>query len=185
MKVTVKQVTSWERVANAARMTVHKDALGHEPSDKFKRTILMAEHSPIRNLEFDVTIEDVPYFVVMHLVRHNQGIEKFVGTSREDRTGVNREERKQTDLVSCMFSLNTQALINISRKRLCNCADRETIKVWKAVVEAIREIDPIVASFCAPECLYRGFCPEQNTCGYSLTQRFEKDLLAYRNLVKV
>jgi len=173
MEITVKQVTSWERVATAARMTVHKAALGHEPTDDFKKRILRAEHSPIRQLEYDITIKDVPYFVVMHLVRHHIGIEKFVATSREDRTGIKRDERKQTDLVDCMFSCNVQALISISRKRLCACADSSTRATWRVVVEKLREIDPVLADACVPDCVYRGRCPELYSCGYALTREFK------------
>ena len=36
---------------------------------------------------------------------------------------------------------NIQALINISEKRLCTCADPTTIKYWEAVLEAIKESD--------------------------------------------
>ena len=41
---------SYEQVANRARTTVSKEELGKDPSDTFKRKILMAEHSPIRSL---------------------------------------------------------------------------------------------------------------------------------------
>lgn len=181
MKVEVKRVTDWQRVLNAARKTVHKDSLDKEPSDDFKRKILMSEHSPIRLLEFDVSLKDVPYFVVMHLVRHKHGFEPFVSTSREDRTGVKRADRRQTDLIDCQFSLNAQAFINISRKRLCSCADIETRKTWIAIIDALREVEPILASLCVPECEYRGFCPEINSCGMDKLPSFNSILEVYRN----
>lgn len=182
MEITIKRVTDWERVANAARMTVHKGALGKEPSETFKRKILMAEHTPIRLLEFDVTIKDVPYFVVMHLVRHNQGFEKFVATSREDRTGVPREERRQTDLVDCQFSMNAQAFINVSYRRLCRQADSDTIKVWQEIIKALSEVEPILAEFCVPACIYRGFCPEMKSCGAADAPTHKYKVLFYRTL---
>ena len=80
------------------------------------------------------------------------------------------------------MSANAQALINISRKRLCSCASKETREAWTQVKEAIAEIDPIMASKMVPECLYRGFCPEfMKPCGYSKTKKFEEDLVNYRN----
>lgn len=184
MEITIKKVTNWERVADATRMTVHKGGLGHEPTEKFKIKMLYAEHTPIRLLEFDVTIKDVPYFVVMHLVRHSQGIEKFVATSREDRTGVPRTERRQTDLVDCQFSLNAQAFINMSYRRLCTGADAKTIEVWRGIVEKLREIEPELAFVCVPECIYRGFCPEIVSCGLCDTPKYKKWREDYVNHLK-
>lgn len=184
MEIEVKKVTDWNRVLNAARMTVHKKALDKEPSDKFKHSIMMSEHSPIRLLEFDIIIRDIPYCNMGHFVRHVMGIEKFVTTSREDRTNVPRSERRQTDPVDCQFSVNAQALINISRRRLCSCADKETIKIWNAVKSAIECVDPIVAKYMVRNCIYRGFCPEDECCGYRYTQQFNKELSDYRKLIE-
>lgn len=41
---------SWREVVDDCRATVGKESLGHEPSEKFKRNILIAEHSPIADL---------------------------------------------------------------------------------------------------------------------------------------
>jgi hypothetical protein len=80
------------------------------------------------------------------------------------------------------MSANAQALINISRKRLCSCASPETREAWKLVKDGIRKIDPVLADKMVPECLYRGFCPEfMNPCGYSKTEKFKEDLEKYRN----
>lgn len=80
------------------------------------------------------------------------------------------------------MTANAQALINISRKRLCSCASPETREAWKQVKEAITKIDPVMASKMVPECIYRGFCPEfMNPCGYSKTEKFQNDLKIYRN----
>lgn len=174
MKATAKRVTDWNRVLNAARMTAHLPLLDKEPTDTFKRKILKAEHSPVRLLEYDIIVEDVPYYVIMHLVRHFNGIEKFVATSREDRTGVPREERKQTDHIDAMFSVNAQAMLNISRVRLCRQASKETRELWRMIVDAVGEIDPIVRAFCVPNCVYRGLCPEIKTCGFNYHKDREK-----------
>ena len=80
------------------------------------------------------------------------------------------------------MSANAQALINISRKRLCSCAAAETREAWKQVKAAIREVDPVLADKMVPECIYRGFCPEfMNPCGYSKTPQYQEDLKKYRN----
>lgn len=185
MEITIKRVTNWQRVADAARMTVHRGSLGKEPSDKFKAESLMSAHSPKYTLEFDIIFKDVPYFTCMHLVRHNIGVIPFVATSREDRTGVPRNERKQTDLVDMMLAVNAQSIINISQLRLCACADPETRKVWRVVVDKLAEIEPMLAHCCVPQCVFRGRCPEpeKNRCGYDLTEAHHKAVDEYWSLI--
>lgn len=179
-----KQITPWKRALNAARRTIGKKPLDKEPSDSWKAKMLLAEHSPIRLLEFDWIWGDIKQYVTTHLVRHHEGCEKFVHSQREDRRdlGCSRDELPQGSLNDMMMSANAQALINISRKRLCSCASKETREAWKTVKEAIKEIDPIMADKMVPECIYRGFCPEfMNSCGYSKTEQFQKDLEKYRS----
>lgn len=179
-------VTTWKRVLNAARRTIGKNPLDKEPSDSWKAKMLLAEHSPIRLLEYDWTWTQIQQWITAHLVRHHEGCEKFVHTQRVDRNsalqGLDRDDLPQGLLNDMDMSANAQALINISRKRLCSCASKETREAWQQVKEAIKEIDPIMASKMVPECLYRGFCPEFiNPCGYSKTKKFEEDLINYRN----
>ena len=185
----MENATMWQRVLNAARRTIGKKPLSKEPSDEWKAKMLLAEHSPIRLLEFDWTWDEIEQWVTTHLVRHHNGCEKFVHTQRGDRRtlyeeyGVNsRNELPQGALNSMDMTANAQALINISRKRLCSCASPETREAWKQVKEAIAKIDPVMASKMVPECIYRGFCPEfMNPCGYSKTEKFQNDLKIYRN----
>ncbi len=175
------QVTSWKRALNVARRTVGKKPLDKEPSDSWKAKMILAEHSPIRLVEFDWTWEDIKQWVTTHIVRHHEGCEKFVSTQRDDRTNssTSRDELSQGSLNSMDMTANVQALINISRKRLCNNASKDTRDAWKQVIESIREIDPVVADKCVPDCLYRGFCPELNCCGYVNTQKYQEDRVNY------
>lgn len=183
------QVTSWKRVLNAARRTIGKEPLDKEPSNSWKAKILLAEHSPIRLLEYEWTWKNIQQWVTTHLVRHHEGCEKFVHSQRGDRRAIleeynvnSRDELPQGALNDMDMAANAQALINISRKRLCSCASRETREAWQQVKAKIAEQDPILASKMVPECLYRGFCPEWiNSCGYSRTEKFRKDLEEYRN----
>lgn len=182
--VRLDQVTSWKRALNAARRTIGKAPLAKEPSKSWEAKMLLAEHSPIRLVEFDWTWKDIMQWVTTHLVRHHEGCEKFVHSQRGDRRvlPVPRNELPQGTLNDMDMTANAQAIINISRKRLCSCASKETRETWEQVVEAIREVDPVLADKCVPECLYRGFCPEfMNPCGYSKTKKFEEDLQRYRN----
>lgn len=197
----------WIRVVNAARRTWGKAPINHEPSDKFKRKILLAEHSPIRLLEYDFTIEGIRQWVTTHLVRHHEGCEKFVHTQRQDinaeieritqnvinaltESGLLRDGWRERDYLfqgECNdmdMTCNAQAFINISRRRLCiGCASKETREAWEIVVEMLKEVDPILAEKCVPECVYRGFCPEDDRCcGYSETIAYQKHLRKYRNI---
>lgn len=185
----IERVTSWNRALNAARRTIGKEPIDKEPSDSWKAKMLLAEHSPIRLVEYEWTWKDIKQWVTAHLVRHHVGCEKMVHSQREDRRNLteefsinSRDELPQGALNDMDMTANAQALINISRKRLCNCASKETREAWLQVKEAIKSIDPIMAEKMVPECLYRGFCPEfMNSCGYANTSKFQGDLKNYRN----
>lgn len=123
----------------------------------------------------------------MHIRTHNVGVTysdvlHYVSTQRDDRTAdtTPRDEKPQGALVMMVMIVNAQSIINISRKRLCSKADPDTREVWKAVVVKLKEIDEIIASVCVKECLYRGFCPERKSCGYTSTSNFINKLLKYR-----
>lgn len=182
MNIEIKRITSWERVLNACRMTVNKKYLAKEPSDEFKKALIRSEHSPLRMLEYDITIHDVPYWIHAELCRHHIGVEKFVTTSRPDRVpgGKSRHELPQDALVSMTLSMNAQAIINVSRLRLCRKAAQETQDVWHAVIGKLREVEPLLADACVRNCLYRGFCPEIEPCGYCQTQHWRDRLEEYR-----
>lgn len=167
VKVKVRAITENLEVMNACRVTVWKEALNKEPSEVFMDNIYKAEHSPIRDKWFVIEITDIPYWVSTHFVRHSIGYTPYVSTQREDRIeyeGV-RGDRKQGELVNMRITLNAQAFINISRKRLCSQASPETQYVWRAVIANLHDIDKELSLNCVPECVYRGFCPELYPCG--------------------
>ena len=111
------------------------------------------------------------------MVRHHIGCEKFVHSQRDDRRDntVPRDEMPQGSLNDMMMTCNAQSLINISRKRLCGCASTETREAWKQVREAIRKIDPVMADKMAPDCVYRGFCPELSCCGFIQSKKYQEE----------
>lgn len=156
----IKFDVDWLEIKNLCRTTVNMTDSSKEPNDEWKRKLLIAEHSPLRHSLITVEFKNIPYFVVGHLVRHHQGIEKYVTTSREDRTNVPRTERRQTDLVNMKMDLNIQALINISRKRLCSQADISTQKIWFMLIREIAKYDENIAWACVPEGIYKGGCSE-------------------------
>lgn len=157
---------NWKKIKSACMTTISKEASDKEPSNEWKRKLLLCEHSPIRRGTISWKFDEIPYCISTHLVRHHIGVEKWVSTSRADRTEIkDRSQRSQMDMVQMEMEANIQAIINISRKRLCSCADSTTIKYWKAVIEAIKEYDENIYWACVPECIRCGGCPEYKSCG--------------------
>ena len=171
----------WPKVKRAARTTISKDGEGAYPSDSWKKIILLAEHSPIRKIKFSWKWKNLKSWISVHFVRHKFGIEHWVTTQRSDRTGVDRDKSPQDTPVSHECEANAQALIFISRRRLCNQASAETRATWKEVKAEVEKKDPVLASVMVPECIYRGFCPEFHSCGYVNTEEYRKALNAYRD----
>lgn len=171
---------NWKDVKSSALNTINKYA-GKYPDSEWKRKMILAEHSPIRRMKFYWRWKELKSFVSVHFVRHKYGIEHFVSTQRTDRTGINRDELPQSALVNHACEANAQALINISRKRLCNCASEETREAWEKVKEKVAEVEPELASCMVKECVYRGFCPEMFSCGYCETDEYRKELEEYRH----
>lgn len=182
MKIEIRRVTSWSDVLNAARFTQRKPSISGEPSIKWKKKIIKAEHSPLRCLMFNIDFYDIPNFVSVHLVRHIHA-QPFVSTSRPDIDGnqIPRDEQKKTDPVNMRLFLNAQEIINISKVRLCNKAEFETRTIWREVINELRKIEPELANACIPNCYYRGFCPELKSCGLVKSDLFQLKLNNYKN----
>lgn len=179
MKVEIVDYTdNWQAVKNAAMNTIGIEN-GKYPDSAWKWKMLQAEHSPIRLLELTIRMVDIPYWVSVHLTRHKIGIEHFVSTQRTDRTGINRAKLPQNSPVCHTIRVNAQALITISRKRLCRQASPETRSAWRQVIAVVREVEPELAALCVPECVYRGFCPELKPCGFYEMPECEMERLTY------
>lgn len=158
VKITYFNV-DWLRIKSACMTTISKEAK-NMPTKEWRRKLLICEHSPIRRSEISWKWEAIPYAISTHFARHHEGCEKFIGTERTDRTGVNREERSQMNPVPMEMDANVQALINISAKRLCMCADPITREYWSATLETIKEYDEDVYFACVPQCVRCGACVE-------------------------
>lgn len=181
MKITGLIVRgTWREVADAARTTVGMEKGEGEPSSAWKRKMLLAEHSPIRQLGVKWKWSGLKYWVSVHFVRHKVGIEHFVRTQRTDRTGKDRDPIAQSAPVDHECLANAQAIINISRKRLCRQASHETQAAWRAFLDALAAHEPELAGVCVPECVYRGFCPEMKCCGYCQTDDYCAAVVRYR-----
>ena len=139
-EVTITQDTKWVRALNAARRTVGKEPkpLDYEPSDKWKRMALMAEHSPIKLVEYCISFKDLRQWVGVHLLRHEHVIPQ-IHTQRGDRRDIiseypyikealddieenarqfinPRDFVRQGETNDQDFYVNAQTLINISRR---------------------------------------------------------------------
>ena len=178
----LKTIGTWREVADAARTTIRREEGTKEPSSRWKKRILLSEHSPIRKLCFNWKWTGLPDWVSVHFVRHKFGIEHFVSTQRTDRTGEDRTGARQDAPVMHECFANAQSVMFISRRRLCSQASPETRAAWKLVVDEISKYEPEVGECCVPECVYRGFCPEFKPCGYCDTPAFQAALARYREV---
>ena len=166
MTEILKVKGDWQEVVDDCRSTVGKDSLGHEPSSEFKRSILIAEHSPIRDLSVKWRWSGIKSWIATHWVRHKW--ECFVRSQRSDRTGIPRDKLPQDAPVDFTGEANAQALIDTMRKRLCYQASAETRAYAEDLKRAIHEVQPELADVLVPNCVYRRGCPEINECGYYL-----------------
>ena len=168
-KVTMKKFdVDWTLIKNECRQTINLKDSSKTPNDEWKKKLLICRHSPLRTGTMIVHIDDLEFFAHVHLVRH-QFITPFVGTSRDDRNndGIPRSEKSQTDPISMDLMMNVESLMNISEKRLCMCASKETRGVWNKVVEEVGKYDENLAWACVPSCVAKGGCVEPfSDCPY-------------------
>lgn len=178
MKTNILKVKGdWQEVVDDSRSTVGKLPLGKEPSAEFKRKILIAEHSPIRDIAIKWKWENVKSWVATHWVRHKW--ECYVKTQRSDRTGINRDELPQSALVDFTGEANAQHLIDTMRKRLCYQASTETREYAEDLKESIHDVEPEISDVLVPNCVYRGLCSEIMPCGWwdKFAERLTKEQL--------
>lgn len=144
--------------------TVGKNSI-KAPTDEWIERLVKAEHSPIRELWFGIKMT-IPYWVSVHFVRHHIGVNHYVQTQRTDRTGTDRNEKRQDEVVSHIMSINAQELINMSHKRLCKQASKETRQVMQMIVDEVVKVAPYMKDVLVPLCKYRnGKCTEMFSCG--------------------
>lgn len=160
----VKVKGDWREVVDDCRSTVGKESLGHDPTRKFKRSILISEHSPIRDISIKWRWENIPHWVGVHWVRHKW--EKFVRTQRSDRTGIDRTKLPQDEPQTFVGEANSQHLIDTWRKRLCYQASPETRAYAEDFKIALRAVEPEISDVLVPNCVYRGGCPEMSGCKF-------------------
>lgn len=84
--------------------------------------------------------------------------------------------------VNLGLCINAQSLLDMAKLRLCTgTAHAETVKVFKALKEEIKTVDPALATMMVRKCVYRnGLCGEPRCCGFNCTEAFTKELHDYR-----
>lgn len=164
MKTEITKIKGdWMEVASDCRSTVGKPPLDHEPSTEFKKKILIAEHSPIRDISVKWTWHGIKSWVATHWSRHK--FEKYIKSQRSDRTGIPRDKLPQDAPVDFTGDANVQALIDTMRKRLCRQSSTETRQYAEDFKAALHEVEPEIADVLVPQCVYRAGCAEMKPCG--------------------
>lgn len=157
----------WTDIKNECRNTINKEATDKKPSKDFILKLLIAEHSPIRLARIKWRWEQIKSWISVHFSRHWLGWSKWISTQRSDRTGINRDKAPQDAPVNMDIEANAQALINVSRFRLCRQASPETRTYMEDLKETIKKSgQEEIALVMQPNCVYRAGCSEFTTCGY-------------------
>ena len=159
MRIISSKLTGTGLMQKACSFTIDKESKA-TLADMYR-----CEHSPIRTQIFCVEMYNIPTFVSVHLVRHNVGVSHFVKSNREDRPGYTGDTGRDHP-VNHMMIVNAQALINMSRKRLCRKSHDKTIEVWEHVKDSLQGVDPDLCKRMVKDCEYRNGCYEKKPCGY-------------------
>lgn len=155
-------------IQRAAYNTIGREWVKGKPmGETLIKKYLISEHTPIRVVNIEITLTDILYYTSVYFTRHNHSLD-FVRTSRTDRTG---RERSIDDRVNHIIVANPQSIIDIARKRLCRGKCHDDMYKWMvaikdALVNSEYALLTVLGSILAPNCDYRGFCPEFTSCKY-------------------
>lgn len=172
MQVIVKKHTDIDEARSCIESTMAPDFI----SKSTLRDIYRWEHSITRSQIFSIQLIDVSSFVSVHLVRHVTTT-PFVRSKRLDRGGDGNEDRYT--LVNHRFIANAESLMHIARRRLCYQASTETRDAVILIKNEIELIDPDLAYYMVPNCVYRGgYCPEPRPCGNYKVKKYDPAKIA-------
>lgn len=166
--IEIQKITPSELVKKACGATIGK------PSEMSLDKIYQCMHSPIRTQMFYVQLKHIPTFVSVHLARHVT-ITPFVKSNREDRGGTGEENRYTP--IDMDFIANAEALLNMSYKRLCMKASKETVYVMDKIKLCMQVVDYDLAFRMVPHCIKYRNCEELKSCGF-----FKKFLTSNQDL---
>ena len=165
MKVKLLKYPSeedWIFAKQCALETVGLNAVT-PPDFEWKRKILRARHSPIRELRFAFELE-IPYWVSVHLCRHVHA-QPYVKSQRNDRQDkYDRNKAPQDEPVRMIWTMNAEELMTIANKRLCMQASPETRRVVMLMCDCVEEKLPEFVDLLVPACIHYGKCNEMFPC---------------------
>ena len=129
------------------------------------RRYLLSEHSILHSVILTVKVYDFDQFSSVHIARHKHA-DHYVTSGRDDWTG---KARSIDDKKNHWIDINCQALIDMSRKRLCNRASEKTLRfMYKLKFELSNSTDVFMQELgriMQPNCDYRGgHCYEGKFC---------------------
>ncbi len=163
---------------------VELDNLKYYGEDDFTLSdMCLDRHSPINEIKLTFIVV-VPDRVHTHIRTHNVLQRHYVcSTSRPDWTIANGEYR----LVK--FVVDLSRAIEISERRLCKEAWKETRIAWGHMMDTVEDSLPQVAMFCKQPCVQRGMCTNvRSSCLYTNTAKYlseRKKLLEYSQSRKI
>lgn len=176
------------------------------------RKMYMCEHSPMRTQMFWIRLYDIPLFCSTQLLRHHVGSQSFQLSCRTDRKGGNNHFKERIRDINGMLALgqidkaseelawlsdnadrytkvnlglflNAQSLVNMAKDRLCSDASAETREIFKAIKAKVAEVDPDLALYLVPKCVYRGgICNSLAKCGYNKSPKGLAEIEDYKKL---
>lgn len=82
---------------------------------------------------------------------------------------------------SLLGIMNSEAIMNMSEKRLCAKASKETREIWEQVLQEVAKCDPDLVKFCVKPCISHGGICREHCCGFNKTDLFKKQLEKYKN----
>ena len=136
----------------------------YQKLDEWKKKILRARHSPIRELRFAFELK-IPYWVSVHLCRHVHA-QPYVRSQRNDRQDeYDRNAARQDEPVTMIWTMNAEELMTIANKRLCKQASKETREVMEMIKWIVEHKCPEFKDLLVPACQYNGKCHEMFPCG--------------------
>ena len=153
----------WMEVKRRALVTVGLSPV-NLPDSEWKHSILEARHSPIRRLRYSFYLE-IPYWVSVHLCRHVHA-QPYVRSQRNDRQDqYDRNCAPQNAMVSMIWDMSAEELMEIANKRLCQLAAPETRAVIKTMCDLAIGVTPELEGLLVPMCKYHGgVCHEMHPC---------------------
>lgn len=113
----------------------------------------------------------------------NEDIMEMIGLVKEEFKNLpNRFDRYAPTNLAML--INAEAIMNMSEKRLCAKASKETRDIWQKALELIEEVDPDLVKFCKKPCVLQGYCRESKPCGYMASDAYIFERKIFKSLFK-